>query len=319
MISGTARLALLQLAHVPVSASVDRPVRAAEQTAADSTITPVQYALIEIDFATSAVAGLVLAVVVAWWLARSRRDPLRAVPQRPNHLREDGLVLAVMIYLAAMLVLSGLVDLLAIDRTSAVASIVVGTGAQASGLIACLIVAAGRFTGGTKQYLIGAVDSGSCVASGLTLLLILLSIGLCPIVLQATVAVVQYYAPNYVFESHPTIQAMQDGDQPLGVLTALWIGAAVIAPVAEELFFRGLLQTYLVTLLKRRWAAIVVAGVFFGLAHVSNPHHIPALILLAMMMGYAYERTGSLLPPIVIHAAFNLKTLVWNALGGFPA
>jgi membrane protease YdiL (CAAX protease family) len=35
------------------------------------------------------------------------------------------------------------------------------------------------------------------------------------------------------------------------------------------------------------------------------------------MLGYAYERTGSLVSPILIHAAFNLKTLVWNALGGY--
>jgi len=36
--------------------------------------------------------------------------------------------------------------------------------------------------------------------------------------------------------------------------------------------------------------------------------------VLALLLGYAYERTGSLLPPMVIHALFNAKTLIWEAL-----
>ena len=56
----------------------------------------------------------------------------------------------------------------------------------------------------------------------------------------------------------------------------------------------------------------------FGAVHFAQPHAIPALVVLSLLIGYAYERTGSLVAPVVIHAAFNLKTLIWSALGAVP-
>ena len=96
------------------------------------------------------------------------------------------------------------------------------------------------------------------------------------------------------------------------------MGAAAIAPIAEEAFFRGLLQTFLVNLVRNRWLAVLVASLAFSCVHFSQAHAIPALTVLAVLMGYAYERTGSLVPAVAIHAMFNLKTLLWDSLGAFP-
>ena len=128
-------------------------------------------------------------------------------------------------------------------------------------------------------------------------------------------SIIRYFAPDYVFEPHPTIEALHDPAQPIGVVVMFWVGALVLAPVLEELFFRGLIQTYLGGILRSRWAAIGIASVAFGFVHSFQPQAVLALILLAFLMGYAYERSGSLVVPIAIHAMFNLKTLIWDTLG----
>jgi membrane protease YdiL (CAAX protease family) len=75
-----------------------------------------------------------------------------------------------------------------------------------------------------------------------------------------------------------------------------------------------LLQTFLLRLVRRRWIAISLASLAFGAVHLQQPHAIAALAVLGLLIGYAYERTGSLLPPILIHALFNLNTLIGDAL-----
>ena len=88
-------------------------------------------------------------------------------------------------------------------------------------------------------------------------------------------------------------------------LLALAIG--LLAPFAEELFFRGLVFGWL-----RRWgfwfAALVSAGLF-GLAHGVNVV-LPASFALGLLNAIAYERSGSIWPAIVSHATFNGTSLL---------
>ena len=149
----------------------------------------------------------------------------------------------------------------------------------------------------------------------LTGLVAFTAVGLCPVIRDATVSLVCHFAPDFEFAPHATIKALHDPAQPAGVVAALWVGAAVIAPLAEESFFRGLLQTFLVGVLRNRWLAIALASMAFGLVHFPQPHAVGALVVLGILIGYVYERTGSLALAVVIHAAFNLKTLVWVTLG----
>jgi membrane protease YdiL (CAAX protease family) len=87
------------------------------------------------------------------------------------------------------------------------------------------------------------------------------------------------------------------------VLGALLV--CVIAPVCEELFFRGFLFGGL-----RKHGLIVatlVSGTAFGLAHVvSSPiGFIVPLAALGVILALLYERTGSLYPPMALHAFNN--------------
>ena len=92
-------------------------------------------------------------------------------------------------------------------------------------------------------------------------------------------------------------------------------GAFVAAPFAEETFFRGILQTFVRKLLRSRWAAILTTGLIFGLIHGVQPQAILPLSLLGCVLGFAYERTGSLVCPMIIHALFNGRTLLYQMLG----
>ncbi|MDX9871570.1 MAG: CPBP family intramembrane glutamic endopeptidase [Clostridia bacterium] len=80
---------------------------------------------------------------------------------------------------------------------------------------------------------------------------------------------------------------------------------SLLAPISEEMYFRGFLYP---ALRKRfgRIAAIILAGAFFGLLHFDLLRFIP-ITLGGVWLTLLYERTGSLYPAIMAHA-------VWNAL-----
>src|SRR3954451_11666855 len=77
----------------------------------------------------------------------------------------------------------------------------------------------------------------------------------------------------------------------------------VVAPVCEEVFFRGILFT----VLRQRmplWSAALIDGVLFGFVHGSLVI-VPILAVLGVVFCYVYERTGSIFPTIGLHALNN--------------
>ncbi|MBN1553695.1 MAG: CPBP family intramembrane metalloprotease [Phycisphaerae bacterium] len=92
------------------------------------------------------------------------------------------------------------------------------------------------------------------------------------------------------------------------------LSAAVLAPLVEELLFRGLLQSMLRRYLSNPWHAILLTAGVFALFHFNTPQNIPALFVLAVVVGYNYERCGRLWPAILIHMLFNGITLILNLL-----
>ena len=82
------------------------------------------------------------------------------------------------------------------------------------------------------------------------------------------------------------------------------LSIALLAPILEELLFRGAIQGILQDTLRSPWKAIVISSLIFGIVHM-NPAQIPFAFLLGMMFGWLYYRTGSLLPGIVGHVLNN--------------
>jgi len=77
----------------------------------------------------------------------------------------------------------------------------------------------------------------------------------------------------------------------------------LLAPVAEELVFRGLLYGWLAG----RWSnlvAFIVSSLAFAAAH-TEPLHILMVLPLGLWFGWLRWRTGSLVPTIVAHIINN--------------
>ncbi|TFG92941.1 MAG: CPBP family intramembrane metalloprotease [Syntrophobacterales bacterium] len=87
-------------------------------------------------------------------------------------------------------------------------------------------------------------------------------------------------------------------------LLLFFLVGGIIAPVAEEVFFRGVLYGFF-----RRWgvrAALVLSTVLFVLSHPLG-YGIPwPQIMGGMLFAVAYEMTGSLMTPIILHVLGNL-------------
>lgn len=102
-----------------------------------------------------------------------------------------------------------------------------------------------------------------------------------------------------------------------GLIPALSI--AVAGPLAEELMFRGVIQTRLEQAMPV-WAAVVLQAVLFGVVH-GTPVQMAYAFLLGLVFGFLRSRTGSILPGFAAHAAFNAMNdplgLISGAAGGW--
>jgi hypothetical protein len=123
-----------------------------------------------------------------------------------------------------------------------------------------------------------------------------------PLVL-GTLAVSELLIPGDYEKEHDLLKVLPT----LGIAwKALGIfSAVVLAPLAEETFFRGILQTTFRRYTNRPWVSIACASVVFGAVHAAFLQTVPALIVLGIVLGYNYDRTGRLITPILIHAIFN--------------
>jgi CAAX protease family protein len=88
---------------------------------------------------------------------------------------------------------------------------------------------------------------------------------------------------------------------------ANFIVVAVVAPIVEELTFRG--AGY--SLLERwgRWFAILAVGLLFGLAH-GLVEALPILAVFGCALAWLRSRTRSVYPGMLVHAAFNAIALI---------
>ena len=89
---------------------------------------------------------------------------------------------------------------------------------------------------------------------------------------------------------------------------ALWIFVlGILAPMWEELIFRGFLLPSLSTLMSPG-AAVVMSSMVFALVHFSKEGFLP-LLVLGIIFGMAYRATGNIFPAIFLHSAWNLCLL----------
>ena len=111
-------------------------------------------------------------------------------------------------------------------------------------------------------------------------------------------------------DSVPFIEnQMQDYMETAGAFSAdsgyfwLILGVSILAPIGEELVFRGIVQGELRKALPE-WAAIVIQAVVFALFHM-QVIQITYVLLPGLLLGLAYAWSRSIWVPIAMHILFN--------------
>jgi len=94
------------------------------------------------------------------------------------------------------------------------------------------------------------------------------------------------------------VKLLQAGPS-LGQTIVFGLGAVLLAPVAEELLFRGILYPTLKQS-GHRQLAMWVASLVFAASHFNLMAFVP-LTFLAMVVTWLYEETGNLLAPVLTH------------------
>jgi len=96
----------------------------------------------------------------------------------------------------------------------------------------------------------------------------------------------------------------------------LFVAVALIAPVFEELLFRGLLLDSLDRIGLRMHGAAIVSSVLFAVVHLQYDWSIMiAITLLGMVLAYSRYYSRSLYVPIILHFVNNTLTFILTAYG----
>ncbi len=212
--------------------------------------------------------------------------------------------LGVSLLAGIVLIAAGLVDPEALDPNAAGSALLgVVVLSQVLGLAAALLLL--RRRGVPLRPVLGPVRPlGRLIAIGA---------GVGVVTLIASTTVVGVLVSISGSEATPDQVLTGDiADTPMQLLLAA-LAAVVMAPIAEEVLFRGLLHRGLrvrLTIVP----ATIISSVLFAVIHVevvfSQPLALVGLTLAGAVMALAYERTGSLVVPVVIHAVYNALTLL---------
>ena len=121
--------------------------------------------------------------------------------------------------------------------------------------------------------------------------------------------VVLYLAFNFFYSTVITEPHQQDIAKGFGAIPIQILLIVIAAPVTEEVCFRGMLFGGLREKLPRI-AAALVCGLIFGALHaITGVTAVPPLIVFGFLLALLYERTGSIVPGMLLHMLNNIVAL----------
>ena len=106
-------------------------------------------------------------------------------------------------------------------------------------------------------------------------------------------------APEYILDLNGLLRP----ESILGFFL-LFIAVVIIAPLGEELLFRGFLQQILEKHWKDVTKAVLVTALFFAMIHM-NPYWFVQIYILGILLGFLAWKTKSVLPPLILHGINN--------------
>jgi len=105
------------------------------------------------------------------------------------------------------------------------------------------------------------------------------------------------------FGVDPTQHALSQSATVPGMLPIVFLSGAIIAPIAEEIVFRG----YLYKAFRDRFKpgyAIILSAALFSVIHLEWRAAVP-LFVIGIVLAYVYEKTGNIMAPITLHILNN--------------
>jgi CAAX protease family protein len=124
------------------------------------------------------------------------------------------------------------------------------------------------------------------------------------------VAIVAYLAFAIAYAAAFGEPHQKDIAEDLGPTAVQVLLIAVVAPICEETCFRGFLFGGLRERLPRLAAALISALIFGGLHATTGVSAVPPLIFFGFVLALLYERTGSIVPGILLHMLNNSVALL---------
>ncbi len=118
--------------------------------------------------------------------------------------------------------------------------------------------------------------------------------------------------PNLPAPEHPITEEIAKGGW--AVAGAVLFLGAVVAPIVEEIWFRGLLLPAMVRSMGGVFGGVFFSSLLFAMVHPTGVPAWPALAAIGAMAALLTFQTRSLVPSIVMHAVHNGTLLLLNIL-----
>ena len=88
-----------------------------------------------------------------------------------------------------------------------------------------------------------------------------------------------------------------------------YLVVGLLAPLAEEMVFRGAILRSLLRWKTNPWVGIIISAILFAVIHM-NPAQMPHAFLIGLLLGWMYYRTDSIVPGVVYHWINNTVAYV---------
>lgn len=114
----------------------------------------------------------------------------------------------------------------------------------------------------------------------------------------------------WIQEHMPALPNIVEGEFDM-IMKDRWgyLVVGLLAPLAEEMVFRGAILRSLLRWKENPWIGIVISAVLFAVIHM-NPAQMPHAFLIGLLLGWMYYRTDSIVPGVVYHWVNNTVAYV---------
>lgn len=120
------------------------------------------------------------------------------------------------------------------------------------------------------------------------------------------VAALGAIVPSVWLQEHmPELPNVVEGEFDM-IMKDRWgyLVVGLLAPLAEEMVFRGAILRSLLQWKQNPWVGIAISALLFAVVHM-NPAQMPHAFLIGLLLGWMYWRTDSIVPGVVYHWVNN--------------